>query len=237
MNQDGYEPGPSSGERWNVNLPLVIGVVFVALLGVIIWVVASGGDEAAAPTTPPVDPALTSSTTTVALASTTSTAAATTTPAPMPSTSVPAPTTEPEPTTPPATPAPTAPAATTPVTADPGAGPGAVPGDLGVPGTPMVRPPCDGAYITILASAVGDQATAGGIGAVIDQYPGSNYLRTDQTCSSLNPAVDGQPIYVVFLGPFAFDSDACQARAAGPDGAYARQLSNDIGPDHAVDCP
>jgi hypothetical protein len=72
---------------------------------------------------------------------------------------------------------------------------------------------------------------------VLDQYRGSNYLRTDQTCSSLNPDVEGEPIYVVFLGPFALDTDACAARAEGSEGAYARQLSNDVGPQHSVDCP
>lgn len=236
MNQDGYEPAPGSGERWNINLPLVIGVVFVALLGVIIWVVASGGDDEAAPaTTPPAIVPLPSTTTTESTSTTTSTAAVTTTPAPMPSTSVSAPTSAPPSSSGPST-TPTTPPPTTPVTADPDAGPDAVPGDLGIPGIPMQQPPCDGAYITILASAVGDQATAGGINAVIDQYPSSNYLRTDQSCTSLNPDSDGEPIYVVFFGPFAFDSDACAARADGPEGAYARQLSNDVGPDHAVDC-
>jgi len=71
---------------------------------------------------------------------------------------------------------------------------------------------------------------------VLEQYPGSNYLRTDQSCPSLSPSSGGEPIYVVFFGPFAFDSDACAARADGPDDAYARQLSDDVGPDHSVTC-
>ena len=100
----------------------------------------------------------------------------------------------------------------------------------------MQQPACDGSFITVLASPIGDQATAGGVAAVLEQYPGSNYLRTDQTCPSLNPSSNGQPIYVIFLGPFAFDSDACAARADGPDGAYARQLSDEVGPDHSVNC-
>jgi hypothetical protein len=49
--------------------------------------------------------------------------------------------------------------------------------------------------------------------------------------------VNGEPIYVVFLGPFVVDTDACAARADGPEGAYARQLSNDVSPQHSVDCP
>jgi serine/threonine-protein kinase len=123
-----------------------------------------------------------------------------------------------------------------PTTAE-GSEPGAPLGDLAIDGYPMQQPPCDGGFITIIASAVGEQATANGIEAVLEQYPGSNYLRTDQTCSSLNPSVNGQPIYVVFFGPFPFASDACAARADGTEGSYARQLSNDVPPTHQVDCP
>ena len=122
------------------------------------------------------------------------------------------------------------------VTAAPDAGPDAVAGDLGIAARPMQQPDCEGAYITILASAVGAQATAAGIENILDAYPGSNYLRTDQTCPSLTPAIDGEPIYVVYLGPFAFDTDACAARAEGPEGAYARILSDELGPDHGVPC-
>lgn len=224
-----------SGERWNVNLPAVIGVVFVFLVGVIVWVIASGGgdDEPSAATD--------ETTTTAAVVSPGSQpTAVTTTPAPMPETTTTTPgTTLPETTTSSTTtvPATTVPVTTVPVTTAPGAEDGAVPGDLGIPGRPMQRPECDGSFITILASAVGDQATASGIAAVLDTFPGSEYLRTDQTCSSLRADVDGAPIYVVYFGPFVFDSDACAARADGPEGAYAKQLSNDIGPDQVVPCP
>jgi hypothetical protein len=218
-----------SGERWNVNLPAVIGVVFVFLVGVIVWVVARGGGD---------DPVATTDTTTIATTTTTGgvtggdgTTSLTTTPAPMPD---PVP-----PTSAPTTDAPDAtdaPSTTVAVTSAPDAGPDAVPGDLGIPGRPMQRPGCDDSFITILASAIGDQATATGIASVLEAFPGSEYLRTDQTCSSLRPDVDGAPIYVVYLGPFAFASDACAAQAQGPDGAYAKQLSNDIPPDRVVDC-
>jgi serine/threonine-protein kinase len=100
----------------------------------------------------------------------------------------------------------------------------------------MQRPPCDGGFITVLASPIGDQATASSVAAVLEQYPGSNYLRADQTCPSLSPSSGGEPIYVIFYGPFAFDSDACAARADGPEDAYARQLSDEAGPDHSVIC-
>ena len=136
----------------------------------------------------------------------------------------PAPTAAPEP-----APEPTA-APAPPPTAAPGNG------DLGVPGHPIQRPSCDGGYITVLASAVGAEATPDALDTVLDQYPNSSYLRTDQTCTSLTPAKDGEPIYVVYLGPFAVDADACRARSEGPSGAYVRRLSNDLTPSHSVTC-
>jgi hypothetical protein len=153
------------------------------------------------------------------------------------------------PATVPATAAPTAPPAPAPAptpsgapapptTAAPAPAPTPAPGngDLGVPGHPIQRPACDGGYITVLASAVGAEATPAGLASVLDQYPGSSYLRTDQTCTSLTPTKDGEPIYVVYLGPFAVDAEACQARSQGPTGAYVRRLSNDLDPTHSVDC-
>lgn len=239
----GGQYGP--GERWNVNLPAVVGVVFVFLVGVVVWVIvsSSGDDEASGGSTLPSVPQST--------LPSTSTGAGSTTPLPMPVTSPPttvAPTslaivtTAPPPSlAPPPTTAPPAdteppddidPAATAapPATGAPGTG------DLSVPGHPIQRPPCDGGYITVLASAIGSQATATSMEAVLDQYSGSSYLRTDQTCPSLTQSSNGQPIYVVYLGPFSVDTDACQARSRGPNGAYVRRLSNDLTPQHTVNC-
>ena len=218
-------------------MPAVIGVVFVFLVGVVIWVIASSGDgDDAAPVGGPiVSDVATSVQPATSDGSGVTTTPLATSPTPLPSTSSTpstAPTTAPA-TTPSTTTSTTAPP---PVTAAPEAGDDAVAGDLGVPGRAMQQPACDGSFITVLASPIGDQATADGVAAVLEQYPGSNYLRTDQTCPSLNPSSGGQPIYVIFLGPFAFDSDACAARADGPDGAYARQLSDEVGPDHSVNC-
>jgi hypothetical protein len=235
----GGQYGP--GERWNVNLPAVVGVVFVFFVGVVIWVIASSGDDdeaAGASTLPGIPQSLATSTTTT---SSTSLPVGSTSPLPMPVTT-PSPTPSPTPgtsaaatappTLTPATepspdPEPTQPAAT--------AAPGS--GDLGVPGHPIQRPPCDGGYITVLASAIGGEATSAGMASVLDQYSGASYLRTDQTCPSLTQSSNGQPIYVVYLGPFAVDSDACQARSQGPTGAYVRRLSNDLTPQHSVSCP
>lgn len=220
----GAPPSPP-GERWNVNFPAIIGVIFVFLVGVIVWVIASGGDDTAE--SPDRAPAGTAPGVTFVASDNVDETTATTSPAPMPSTTATAQATAVTSTT----------TSTTPdVTAAPAAGPDAVAGDLGVPGRPMQRPGCDGAYITVLASAVGGQATASGIANVLDAYPGSNYLRTDQTCPSLTPDIDGEPIYVVYFGPFAFDTDACAARSDGSEGAYARLLSSEVGPNHGVTC-
>jgi hypothetical protein len=234
---------PPSGERWNVNMPAVIGVVFVFLVGVVIWVIATSGDGGDAV---PGDGSNTSEVTPPDESTTADGAGATTTPTSPPpdttsapttiatTTTVPAPTTAP--TSAPTTTSTTTPPTTAPVTAAPEAGDDAVPGDLAVPGVAMQRPPCDGGFITVLASPIGGQATASSVAAVLDDYPGSHYLRADQTCPSLSPSSGGEPIYVIFFGPFAVASDACAARAEGPADAYARQLSDEVGPDHSVTC-
>jgi hypothetical protein len=245
-----YGDQPRTGERWNVNLPAVVGVVFVFLVGVVIWVIASAdGDDAiettsgstlpavslpptVATTLPPTVPP-----TAPAVAPTTPLAPAPTTPVAAPATAAP---TEPPAPPPPATDPPQAPppteatttAATTTTTTRP-PGPN---GDLNVPGHPIQKPACDGGYITVVASAVGAEATAAALDQVLDRYSGSNYLRTDQTCPSLTPAIGGEPIYVVYLGPFSLDADACRARAQGPSGSYVRRLSNDLAPTHSVVC-
>jgi serine/threonine-protein kinase len=240
----GAPSGP--GERWNVNLPAVIGVVFVFLLGVVIWVIASsrGGDETTLPGIDSTLPQLSGTTAPPTSLPTTQPTPATsgpapTTPLPMPSLTaaptVPAtaptvPPTEP-PTVPPTT------AATTPATTLaplPTAPPEQ--GDLGVAGHPIQRPPCDGGYITVIGSAIGDEATRSAMDAVLDRYSGSYYLRTDQSCPSLTQSKDGEPIYVVYFGPFVLDTDACAARAQGPAGSYVRQLSSELSPDHSVRC-
>ena len=79
-------------------------------------------------------------------------------------------------------------------------------------------------------------SSAVGIGRILDEYPGSSYLRTDQACSSLSQSSQGQPIYVVFFGPYPMASDACAARADGTSDAYAKQLLDSGGVTGAVDC-
>lgn len=76
--------------------------------------------------------------------------------------------------------------------------------------TPMAQPPCDGSFITIIASTSGSRAASGS-----RDYSDGRYLRTDITCDSLNPyfssgALQGQPIYLVFFGPYFSRYDAQQ---------------------------
>jgi hypothetical protein len=232
---------PPEDERWNVNLPAVIGVVFVFLVGVVIWVIAASGDDdgdtdaaasSSSTTTEPVD------VTTSEPGATSTTAPGTTSPAPMPDPTTSTSTTSSTSTTAPATTTTTSTTTTepTPPTTAEGADPGAVPGDLGIAGFPMQAPPCTDSFITIIASAVGADVAPAGIRAYLDDYPTSNYLRTDQTCPSLAQDIDGEPIYVVYFGPFPFASDACEARAEGTEGSYVRTLSETEPPNHSIDC-
>lgn len=248
MTYSPYEPAPPDpGERWSLNLPLAIGVVFVFLVAVIAWVVISSSrenDDGAAP--PPTPPDVTATTIgagpPIDPSATTAPSTSSTTPPLLPETTVAGAVTSPS--APPATaPPPTAPAATeptptpTPTPTTPVAPGDTVPGDLAVVGAPMARPVCQGEYITIIASAIGDQATAAGIRRVLDQYPDASYLRTDQSCDSLAQAsASGEPIYVVFFGPFPEASDACASRSKGPSDAYAKQLVSGTGVSGAVSC-
>lgn len=74
----------------------------------------------------------------------------------------------------------------------------------------MAQPVCDGSYITIIASTSGSRAASGS-----RDYSDGNYLRTDITCASLNPffssgALQGEPIYLIFFGPYINRYDAQQ---------------------------
>jgi hypothetical protein len=85
---------------------------------------------------------------------------------------------------------------------------GYAPPEYWISGSPMAQPSCDGGYITIIASMSGDRAATQS-----RAYPDANYLRTDITCASLNPffssgPLQGQPIYLVYFGPYYSRYDA-----------------------------
>jgi serine/threonine-protein kinase len=129
-----------------------------------------------------------------------------------------------------------APAVAPPPTAAAGAAPTTVPGDLMVRGRPMSKPACDGRYITIVGSSISPDHWLTDVTRALDAHPGSEYLRTDQTCGSLRPSVDGNAIYSTYFGPFGTREEACAARARGPADAYVKQLSTALGPTHQVEC-
>lgn len=110
-----------------------------------------------------------------------------------------------------------------------------LPGDLGL-SLPMSKPPCDDTYITIVASALNPDTNASVLTSVLERYPGSNYLKTSETCPSLRPSLNGEDIYVVYFGPYLTSSEACAARSKGPTDAYVRILSLTVPDTHRVTC-
>ena len=104
------------------------------------------------------------------------------------------------------------------------------PNDLEIAGVAMTQPKCDGSYITAVGASVSSSnaRNKANIARLLKRYPGSSYLRNDQTCDSLWPEADGAPIYVVYFGPYATKSEACDARDLGPKGAYVRPLDDDV---------
>lgn len=166
-----------------------------------------------------------------------------------PTTAAPLPTAPPETaapaTVPPITAAPvTAPPATAPpATAPPATAPPVTPPpvvllpyDLGL-ATPMTQPICDGSYVTMVGAATNPATYAAVVQVVLDQYPGSAYMHTLSTCSSLTPRTkDGSMIYSVYFGPYRTLSEACDARRFGPKDAYIRVLDNITPPTALTSC-
>ncbi|WP_026918587.1 serine/threonine-protein kinase [Gordonia shandongensis] len=97
-------------------------------------------------------------------------------------------------------------------------------GDLGLP-TPISTPACDGTTITVVAGATKPGDYAAEVAAMLARYPGSQYLRTDQSCASLKQSADGNPIYAVYYAGTSL-ADTCAAKARGPEGAYTRRLDD-----------
>ncbi|MCF8590476.1 serine/threonine-protein kinase [Gordonia liuliyuniae] len=96
-------------------------------------------------------------------------------------------------------------------------------GDLGL-STPISTPPCDGRTVTIVYSATAPGAYAREVGDTLARYPGSKYLRTDQSCASLRRSSDGNPIYAVYFEGSSL-ADTC-ATAAQYSGSNSRRLDD-----------
>jgi actin-like ATPase involved in cell morphogenesis len=198
---------------------VIAGVVAVAAVGVVAFAAFGGGDSDSATGT------------TEAVTVPTSVAGTTVPPTTLAPVTTPVPTTVPPATTlapttvaPVTTPAPTVPPVTT------------VPGDLGL-ATVMTRPECDDQNITVVASLFTPALYRAEVSAKLAEFPGSEYLRTAVTCPSLRAQfTNGEDIYVVYFGPFARSSEACDARAFGAGDAYVKSLSWNLPPNHEVSC-
>ncbi|BBZ27453.1 hypothetical protein MMAD_17480 [Mycolicibacterium madagascariense] len=110
------------------------------------------------------------------------------------------------------------------------------PGDLGL-STPMSYPACNGQGIVILGSVTTPGLYAASVQRLLNDHPGSFYLRTDRTCPSLRQATpEGNPIYAVYELGGSNQSDLCAAvRSAGGD-AYGKFLDTTTDPGYVVPC-
>jgi serine/threonine-protein kinase len=111
-----------------------------------------------------------------------------------------------------------------------------VPGDLGIPGVAMTRPACDGSYVLMVGSAISPAFYQRDVTTALDTYPGASYLRTDQTCSSLRPDLDGNAIYSTYFGPYGSVAEACAERWRGPADAYVKVLSTTVAWNTPITC-
>lgn len=104
-------------------------------------------------------------------------------------------------------------------------------GDLGLD-TPISTPPCDGRTVTFVVNATTPGRYAEQVSAALSQYPGSQYLRTDQSCSSLRQDLNGNAIYGVYLEGTSL-TDICRIKAEIGGEAYARRLdeTSEVGAD------
>ena len=109
-------------------------------------------------------------------------------------------------------------------------------GDLGL-SVPMTRPACDGTGIVLLFASVTPGAYAAEIQQALNEFPGSSYLRTDQSCPSLHQATDsGDPIYAVYRVAGHDQAEVCSAVAAAGGSAYGKWLDNTSDPDSDIAC-
>ena len=100
-----------------------------------------------------------------------------------------------------------------------------VTGDLGLD-VPMSQPACDGSVAVFLKASTTPGKYQSEVSAALRRYPGSQYLRTDQSCPSLAQSVNGNPIYAVYF--LTTEDQACEvianAHTLGAGDAYGRRL-------------
>ena len=110
------------------------------------------------------------------------------------------------------------------------------PNELNV-NVPMSHPPCDGSGIVVLANAVTPGRYDSDIQQYLNTYPGSSYLRTDESCSSLRGRDDaGNAIYAVYRSAGRTQAEVCAAVLAAGGNAYGKWLDNTTDPRQMIDC-
>jgi serine/threonine protein kinase, bacterial len=108
--------------------------------------------------------------------------------------------------------------------------------DLGLT-TPMSYPYCNGQGVVILGSVTTPGLYAAGVQRLLDAYPGSFYLRTDQSCRSLRQVSDeGNPIYAVFQLGGTSEAQVCAAVRGAGGIAYGKWLNNSTDPGYIIPC-
>lgn len=108
------------------------------------------------------------------------------------------------------------------------------PGDLGL--TSPLRPVnCTGQYIVVYHSSTDPTVYAQDIQTNLQSHPGSKYLLTLSSCSSLNRmSKAGTLIYTVYGGPFDTLAQACVAASRFPDESYVKIMDGATSPDQAI---
>ncbi|MCB0951118.1 MAG: serine/threonine protein kinase [Mycobacterium sp.] len=109
-------------------------------------------------------------------------------------------------------------------------------GDLGLR-QPIRNPMCNGQGIVVVGSVTTPGRYAEGVQRLLDRYPGSSYLRTDQTCPSLRQATpEGHPIYAVYLPGGTTGPQLCAAVNAVGGDAYGKWLNYTDDPTIPIRC-
>ncbi|WHU48953.1 protein kinase [Gordonia sp. L191] len=102
--------------------------------------------------------------------------------------------------------------------------------DLGL-STPISTPACDGTGIVVVGNAVDPSNYAAEVQGYLTAFPGSSYLRTDRSCSSLRARDDnGNPIYAVYQVAGRTTTDICRLRNQIGGTAYGKWLDNTTDP-------
>ncbi|PTT60823.1 DUF805 domain-containing protein [Arthrobacter sp. HMWF013] len=108
-----------------------------------------------------------------------------------------------------------------------------LPGDLGL--TSPLRPVgCTGQFILVYHSSTDPSAYARDVQTNLESHPGSKYLLTLGSCSSLNQMSNtGTMIYAVYGGPYNTLAQACVAASQFPEEAYVKIMDSATAPDQA----